>query len=146
LVFFHSKREGRVILEPSVFEHIKEVGTDGYRRVPKWGKTVAFHSIDMDYRYKNKIWRGKEDVTDGQLASLLMLHPRYGLDFIAFSEDGGEADLLDSFFDKQENGTIYCWLTERDFVNEQGAAGHRTSKAFTEAVEGYLKTAKNRFR
>ncbi len=53
MVFFHQKREGRVILEPSTFEHIKEVGTDGYRRVPKWGKTVSFESIDIEYPYKN---------------------------------------------------------------------------------------------
>jgi hypothetical protein len=147
MVFFHRKREGRIILVPSTFEHIKEIGTDGFRRVPKWGKTVSFHSTEVEYPYKGRIWRGKADVQDGKLCALLMLHPRYGLDFIAFSDDGGEADLLDSFFNKnQENGTVNCWLTDRDFVNEQGAAGHRTSKTFTEAVETYLSETKDRFR
>lgn len=146
MVFLHIAREGRVVLEASVFEHIKEIGSDGYRRVPKWGKTVAFDSINADYRYKNKTWRGSKDVTDGEMASLLMLHPSYGIDFIAFADEGGEAELVDSFFEKRENGTVYCWLTDRSFVNEQGAAGHRTSNVFSESVEKYLDKMKDRFR
>jgi len=144
MVFFHRMREGRVVLEPSTFEFIKEIGVEGQRRVPKWGKTVGFQGIP-DYRYKGKTWRGQQDVKDGELCSLLMSHPSYGTDFIAFSDDGGEAQLVDSFFEKAENGTVYCWLTDRSFVNEQGAAGHKSSKTFQEAVEAYLNQARNRF-
>ncbi len=142
MVFFHHMREGKVVLKASVFEHIKVEGEDGYRRVPKWGKSVQFNAMNGDFRYKNRSWRGEKDVTEGKLASLLMLHPRYGLDFIAFKDEGGDADLLDSFFDKQENGTVYCWITDRSFINEQGAAGHRTSKVFEQAVEDYMNSVR----
>lgn len=145
MVFFHIAREGRVVLVPSVFEHIKEVGTDGFRRVPKWGKTVSFKAMGTDYKYKGRVWRGETDVKDGRLSAMLMLHSRYGLDFVAFVDGGGEADLTDSFFNKHDDGKIHCWLTDREFVNEQGAAGHRTSKEFKEAVETYLKDAETRF-
>lgn len=137
MVFFHKAREGRVVLTPSTFEFIKEVGVEGQRRIPKWGKTVSFQGIP-DYRYKGKTWRGTQDVKDGQLCSMLMTHPAYGTDFIAFSDEGGEAQLVDSFFEHRDNGTVYCWLTDRSFVNAQGAAGHKESSAFKKAVEAYL--------
>jgi hypothetical protein len=146
MVFFHRMREARVVLEPSVFDYIKEVGSDGFRKIPKWGKTISFEAIQLPdgYRYKGKRWRGSKDVS-GKEASLLMAHPSYGNDFIAFGEEGGEADIIDSFFEKKSGGTVYCWLTDRDFVNEQGAAGHRTSKQFEEAYQEYMRSTREAF-
>lgn len=146
MVFFHRMREGRVVLVASVFDYIKEIGQDGFRKVPKWGKTVSFKPIQLTdgFRYKNRSWRGTQDV-EGKEASLLMAHPNYGKDFIAFKEEGGDAEMVDTFFEKKENGTVHCWLTDRDFVNEQGAAGHKSSKAFTEAVEEYLVSTRHAF-
>lgn len=143
MVFFHRMREGRVVLKASTFDHIKVEGEEGYRRIPKWGKTASFEGIP-DYRYKGRTWRGTKDLK-GEMAALLMSHPRYGKDFIAFSEDGGDAELVESFFEAKESGTVYCWLTDRDFVNAQGAAGHRDSKQFKEAVEEYLANARLAF-
>jgi len=146
MVFFHRIREARVVLESSVFDYIKEIGSDGFRKIPKWGKTITFEAIQKTdgFRYKNRSWRGSKEVT-GKEASLLMAHPNYGKDFIAFAEEGGEADIVDSFFEKKDGGTIHCWLTDRDFVNEQGAAGHRTSKAFEEAFQTYMQETRRAF-
>jgi hypothetical protein len=146
MVFFHRMREARVVLEPSVFEFVKEIGQDGFRKLPKWGKTITFEAIKLTdgYRYKGRAWKGSKDVT-GKEASLLMAHPNYGRDFIAFGEEGGEANIVDSFFEKKESGAVHCWLTDRDFINEQGAAGHRTSKQFEEAFEEYMQSTRRAF-
>jgi hypothetical protein len=106
-------------------------------RIPRWGKTVPFSGI-QDTVYLGKTWRGKAEVS-GELATMLMARKGYGIDFIAFSEEGGTAEIEDSFFKTNpDDGTVHCWLTGRDFVNAQGARGHRTSKEFNEAVEDYL--------
>jgi hypothetical protein len=132
-------REGRVVLEPSTFKHLKVEGEDGYRRIPKWGKTVTFNTIQLTdgIRFKNKNWKGQQDVT-GKEASLLMSHPNYGIDFVAFEAGGKDPELIDSFFETRPDGSVKCWVTDRSFINEQGAQGHRTSQAFKDAVEKYL--------
>jgi hypothetical protein len=139
-------REGRVVLKASTFEHIKVEGEDGYRKVPKWGKTVSFDALQIEdgLRFKNKSWRGKQEV-EGEMAALLMSHPRYGHDFIAFTEGGKDPELIDSFFETNSDGSVTCWLTKRDFINEQGAAGHRTSQQFKDATEQYLQKARTLF-
>lgn len=139
-------REGRVVLEASVFDYIKEIGQDGFRKVPKWGKTVTFEAVRLQdgFRYNNRAWRGTKEV-EGELAALLMNHPAYGRDFIAFKEEGGDAQLIDTFFEKKDGGGVYCWLTQRNFVNAQGAEGHKTSNQFKEAVDEYLNASQDAF-
>ena len=150
MVFLHRMRRGRTVIEASRFIDIQLEGHDGMTRMPKWGKTVEYEPMGSDdykgFSLRGKNWRGTKDVTDPKLASTLMTHPRYGVDFIALSDEGtGEADLKESFFRMEENGTVYCWLTDRSFVNQQGAYGHSTSKTFTEAVETYLTDARHAF-
>ncbi len=150
MVFLHRMRRGRTVIVPSTFEYIKEQGIDGFRRIPKWGKTVEYEPLGPEFtdgmRLRGRNWRGSKDITDGKLQSILMTHPNYGLDFIAMDEEGGEAELIDSFFTANKaNDTVYCWVTDRTFINAQGAAGHKTSKEFTEAVETYLNSVRRSF-
>jgi hypothetical protein len=135
-------RRGRTVLEQSYFDHIKVKGTDGLKQVPKWGKTVEYNPLgppdSPGVRLNGKTWRGKKEINDGELQSALMTHKQYGIDFIALSEDGGEADLVDSFFDTHPNGSVYCWLTDKTFMDRRGANGHKESNKFKEAVSDYL--------
>lgn len=144
MVFLHKAGRGRVVLTQSVFDFKKVAGQEGDTRVPKWGKTVEFQPMKANagLRLNGKTWRGHKDLQDGELSALLMQHQNYGVDFIAMSEDGGEAELIDTFFESKPDGSVYCWVTDRTFINSQGAAGHKDSKQFQEAVQTYLDNAR----
>lgn len=139
MIFLHKAGNGRIVLQPSVFEYKKLAGQDGETRIPKWGKTVTFEEVAGGFRFNGRTWRGKKELNDPELIAMIYQHRNYGNDFVALEKDGDE---LDESFKVSHGGMITCVACDKTLANTQAWAGHKRSEDHQEEVAGFMDAAR----
>jgi len=141
----------RLVIEPSDIQYIPTGGGKFQTRVIK-GTTVEFEPIDaasqgLPWASRNLVARdgvvrGRYKTNDPDLINRLREDTRYGVSYIAVTEDG--RDLIDEdyyFIDLPDGRTMFT-LTRKIFKSRQGAMGYKQSAEYKEAMDAAVKRQK----
>lgn len=161
MIIFSRAAEFRQVVTPSRYSHVKVQGKDEVEKVPEWGVTVVFKPLrGQGIALKGKLWRGKfdssadmrsinlahPDITESELLAVLLRHPNYGKEFIAFGEDGGEALEDEAFLENVGDGSYICHVCEQLLKNSQGIPGHFGSNKHQENRAKYVQGLERKYK